>query len=471
MINIRVLFNKVLQNVCMFFILIYMFLPILSADMKITITGGINTALPIAIIPFTSSNHSVLDNSMDNIDLIIATDLRNSGKFSTLPMTYLPHNPTKLSEVIPIFWKKLGVNTLVLGSINVNQENNNYIISYQLIDSSNNPPLVILENQFSVQKQWLRYIAHTISNEIFEKLIGIQGVFCTKIAYVLHHIHHTQYPYELCISDYDGYDQISIYRSKEPLMSPAWSPDGKQIAYVTFASKRSELIIRTLHNGNISKVINFPQHNGSPAFSPDGKKIAFSLSKTGSLNLYVMDLISGEISQLTDNRYNNTEPSWFPDNRSLAYTSDQGGNPQVYKIDIYNPNDVKRLSWLIGSNYHPKISMDGTFLVMVNRYRLKQSISTLNLLNDQAKIITTDSFLPDTPSIAPNGTMLLYSSISNSKSVKSEINNHICSNSILELISIDGRFKARLKGSSETEIIRFPVWSSAVGCCLQDKVM
>lgn len=459
-IQINTLWNNIFLKILL---LLFLSCTLFSAfsDMKITITGGVNTAYPIAIIPFVVPyNQNNLNNKIENIAEIISADLRNSGKFNTLPITYLPHQPATVSEVIPMFWEKLGINTLVLGSISI-RHNNHYVISYQLIDSSNNPPLVILENQFSVEEKWLRYVAHTISNEIFEKLTGIKGVFCTKIAYILHHIHKSKYLYELCIADYDGQNQTTICQSIEPLMSPAWSPDGKQIAYVTFETKHAELVVQTLHTGKINHIINFPNHNGSPAFSPNGKKLAFSLSKTGSLNLYIMDLSSGKISQLTSNRYNNTEPSWFPDNQNLAYTSDQGGKPQVYKIDTKNTNKIQRLSWLYSSNHHPNVSMDGTFLIMVNRNKGNQNISKLNLLTGQEEILTTNSFLADTPSIAPNGTMLLYSSILfNKESHHGFKKDNNDGNSVLELISIDGRFKACLKGSIEMGNIKFPVWSS-----------
>lgn len=445
-----------------FFLLLCYPIACVFSDMMITITGGIHAAHPIAIIPFKSNIQNNLHNNknLENITSVISSDLRNSGKFNTLPITYLPNQPTTVSEIIPMFWEKIGISTLVLGSIYKNDDDY-YTISYQLIDSASNPPLVILENQFFVKENRLRYIAHTISNEIFEKLTGIKGVFCTKIAYVLHHTKkNTKYPYELCISDYDGHNQISIYKSVEPLMSPAWSPNGKHIAYVTFESKRAELVIKELYTGVIRNIISFPKHNGAPAFSPDGKKIAFSLSKTGSLNLYVMDLESGKIDQLTSNRYNNTEPSWFPDNHNLAYTSDQGGTPQIYKIDIQNVSKIERLSWLYNSNHYPNVSTDGTFLVMVNRNQGKQSISKLDLITGQEEILTTESFLADTPSIAPNGTMLLYSATLINKENSFNTEKEVCnSESVLELISIDGKFKARLKGSVFIENVRFPAWS------------
>ncbi|AGC03616.1 protein tolB [Candidatus Blochmanniella chromaiodes str. 640] len=425
-------------------LIIFLWKPALLADMHIEITCGVNAAHPIAVIPFTCVNNQYNKSiSIEDIASIIAADLRNSSKFNTIPVEYLPHKPTKVSDVIPTFWEKLGINIIVLGTVHINYDES-YIISYHLIDTSSNPALIISENQYSVEKKWLRYVAHAISNEIFEKLTGIKGAFCTRIAYVLR-IHNDQYPYELYISDYDGHNQISICRSTEPLMSPAWSPDGKKIAYVTFSSGHSELVIQALNTGLVNNIVSFPRHNGAPAFSPDCKKLAFSLSKTGSLNLYIMDLESGEITQLTKNRNNNTEPSWFPDNQNIAYTSDQGGSPQIYKINVKTA-EIQRLSWLHTSNQNPNVSSDGTFIIMVNRHQGKQNIAKLNLLTGQEEILT-DTLLADTPSIAPNNTMVVYSNINKDLTTKSN----------LELISIDGHFKAHIQGDQGD--IRFPTWS------------
>ncbi|WP_423775047.1 Tol-Pal system beta propeller repeat protein TolB [Candidatus Blochmannia ocreatus (nom. nud.)] len=425
---------------------------ILLADMQIKITQGINTAYPIAIIPFKYINNNQYDifQPTEDIASIIANDLRNSSKFNTIPVEHLPHQPDNISDVIPMFWEKLGINIIVIGTIQENYDES-YIISYNLIDTSKNPALVITENQFSIEKKWLRYIAHTISNEIFEKITGIKGIFCTRIAYVLH-TDHDKYPFELCIADYDGHNQISICKTHEPLMSPAWTPDGNKIAYVTFDSGHSKLVIQTLSTGTINNVINFPQHNGAPAFSPNSKKLAFALSKTGSLNLYIMDLDSGEIKQLTNNRNNNTEPSWFPDNKNIAYTSDQSGKPQIYKINIDTYNST-RISWSHTSNQNPAVSSDGKFIMMVNRHQGKQNIAKINLTNNQEYILT-DTVLANSPSIAPNNTMVLYSDTNTNIT-----NNVTTSTSSLELISIDGKFRAHITGNKND--LRFPTWSSA----------
>ncbi|MFP3036762.1 MAG: DPP IV N-terminal domain-containing protein, partial [Arsenophonus sp.] len=234
-----------------------------------------------------------------------------------------------------------------------------------------------------------------------------------------------------------------IHRSKEPLMSPAWSADGEKIAYVTFESGSSSLVIKTLVTGEVSTVTSFPCHNGAPTFSPDGTKLAFVLSRTGSLNLYVKDLKNGKINQITYGRNNNTEPNWMPDSQTLIYTSDETGRPQIYKLNI-NIGVPERITWVINQNQDPSVSHDGKFMVMVNSYNGKQRIVKQDLQKANEIEYLTDTFLDETPSISPNNTMIIYSSSQGFRTV-------------LQLVSTDGHFKACISAANGQ--IRFPAWS------------
>ncbi|MGL9769742.1 MAG: Tol-Pal system beta propeller repeat protein TolB [Sodalis sp. (in: enterobacteria)] len=426
--------KKAFQIALVFF---FLWPSILLPEVRIEITKGVDTARPIGVVPFKWVGPGA---ASEDIGSIVAADLRNSGKFNPLDTSRLPQQPTTASEVTPAAWMALGITAVVVGQVQPSGTDSN-VVTYQLIDTSSNPGDVLAQNQFKVARRWLRYAAHIASDETFEKLTGIKGAFRTRIAYIVQ-IEGGQYSYELRIADYDGYNQTPVYRSSQPLMSPAWSPNGSKLAYVTFERGRSALVIQTLDSGAIRQIANFPQHNGAPSFSPDGRKLVFALSKTGSLNLYVMDLESGHICQVTDGCNNDTEASWFPDSQTLAYTSDQGGHPQIYKINI-NGGTPQRLSWIDSQNQNANVSSDGKFLAMVNTNKGVQHITKLDLTTGAVQILT-DTFLDETPSIAPNNTMVVYSTSQGLGSV-------------LQLVSADGGFKTRLPVTDGQ--VKFPAWS------------
>ncbi|KKA63557.1 translocation protein TolB [Tatumella morbirosei] len=408
-----------------------------QAEVRIEITQGVNTARPIGVVPFQWVGSGA---APEDIGGIIAADLRNSGKFNPLDRSRLPQQPTTAQAVQPAAWSALGIDAVVVGQVQGNPDGS-YQVSYQLVDTAGAPGTVLAQNSYKVTKQWLRYAAHTASDEVFQKLTGIKGAFRTRIAYIVQ-TNGGQYPWELRVADYDGYNQFVVHRSSEPLMSPAWSPDGSKLAYVTFESGRSALVVQTLSNSSVRTIADFPRHNGAPAFSPDGTKLAFALSKTGSLNLYVMDLASGQIHQVTNARYNSTEPTWFPDSQTLAYTSDQAGRPQIYKINI-NGGAPQRISWQGNQNQDADLSPDGKFLVMISTANGAQHVTKLDLETGAVQTLT-DTYLDETPSLAPNGTMVIYSSTQGYGSV-------------LQLVSIDGRFKARLPATDGQ--VSSPAWS------------
>ncbi|QOI11106.1 Tol-Pal system beta propeller repeat protein TolB [Blochmannia endosymbiont of Colobopsis nipponica] len=412
------------------------------AQVYIEITQGVNSAYPIGIVPFEWKG---IDEQPEDISKIISNDFCNTGKFQVLSESLLPQKPFNTSEVQPALWVSLDINAIIIGQLE-KKGNDSYDIAYQLIDIAGQTSTVLLRNKYNVNKEWLRHVAHVISNEVFKKLTGIQGSFCTRIAYVARINKKNQCLYELWVADYDGYNPVVINRSLEPLMSPAWSADGDNLAYVTFVNKHAVLVIHTLSNGIIRQIVNFSQHNGAPAFSPDGKKLAFASSNTGSLNIYIIDLISKNIHQITNSRNNSTEPSWFPDGQNLVYTSDQGGNPQIYKINA-NGGNSQRLSWSGISNQNAIVSMDGKFLILINKNNDNmQHVARLNLTTGVTQILT-NTLLDETPSISPNGFMIIYSAMQNGEIYS------------LQLVSIDGIFKAYLPTINKNEDVRFPAWS------------
>lgn len=409
----------------------------LQADIRIVIDQGVDSARPIGVIPFTWSGNGA---PPQNVGEIVAADLRNSGKFNPIANANMPQVPATPSEINPQAWTSMGITVVVMGNVQQSSDGG-YLVSYQLIDLSGSATNILSQNQYKVTKQWLRYAAHTVSDEVFEKLLGIKGAFRTRIAYIVQG-NNKKYTHELRVADYDGYNQFTVHRSPEPLMSPAWSPDGSKLAYVTFESGKSELVVQTLATGQLQRIASYPRHNGAPAFSPDGTKLAFVLSKDGSLNLYVMNLANNQVQQVTRGRSNNTEPSWFPDSQHLAYTSDQAGRPQVYKINI-NGGSAQRLTWEGSQNQDADVSPDGKFMIMVSTINGKQNLAKQDLETGGIQVLTS-TFLDETPSMAPNGTMIIYSATQGLGSV-------------LQLVSTDGRFKASIPATDGQ--VKFPAWS------------
>lgn len=404
------------------------------AEVRIVIDEGIDSARPIAVVPFKWNGPG---NAPVNIADIVAADLRNSGKFNPIPVSKMPQQPNSVGDINPEIWAALGIDAVVVGQITPIE--GMFQISYQLIDTigaTGTAGAVLSQNQFSTNSKWLRWGAHAVSDETFEKLTGIKGAFRTRIAYVVQK-HGSSKPYEIHFSDYDGFNQFTVYQSNQPLMSPAWSADGKQLAYVSFENKKSQLVVQDLASGSRKAVASFNGHNGAPAFSPDGEKLAFASSKDGMLNIYILNLRSGQISQLTKGAGNNTEPSWSADSQTILFTSDRSGLPQVYQMNAVG-GDISLVS-SGGPSYSGKMTADGNTIIMIRG----DSLVKKDVASGHIEVLSS-TFLDETPSISPNGMMVIYSSTQGLGKV-------------LQLVSADGRFKARLPGNDGQ--VKFPAWS------------
>lgn len=398
-----------------------------DSDVRISIDEGVSIAQPIAIVPFKANGGVPAD-----VAQIISDDLRNSGKFSPIPRSNLPAQPGSAAEIMPDQWSALGADNVVVGQ--VSSTGGSYNVAYQLIDvlgTSGAAGNVIAQGAFNVPAAQIRQGAHTVSDQVFEKLTQIRGAFRTKIAYV---VQRGVSSYELRVSDYDGFNAFTVVKSKEPLMSPEWSPDGSKLAYVTFENKKSQVVVHDLRSGARKVVGSLKGHNGAPAFSPDGSRIAFASNQDGLLNIYITGVGGGTPRQLTSGAGNNTEPSWSPDGGSILFTSDRSGSPQVYRM-----SEAGGGASLIGGSGSGKISADGKNLIMVSGDKIVKR----DLASGSTEVISS-TFLDESPSISPNGTMVIYSS---TKGVSK----------VLQLVSADGRFKANLPGAGGQ--YKFPAWS------------
>lgn len=420
-----------------------------QALLEIHITGGTEGGIPIAIVPFEWAGTGPVP---QEVSAIIANDLRGSGRFELKPKSDFLETPHHGSEVNFEKWRAIGVDNLVVGRVQPSSSGS-YLVQFQLFDIYKPGALAPDRPAYKLKQlagynlptpaHRLRSTAHFISDIIFEALTGERGAFSTRIAYVTATGSGKAQRYSLMVADYDGHSEFEVVSSSKPLMSPSWSPDGRNVAYVSFEGGQSGVYVHDLKSGAARKVAAFRGINGAPAWSPDGRQLALTLSRDdpGNPEIYVMELGSGKLRQITYNRAIDTEPTWTPDGNHLLFTSDRSGGPQIYRVAA-SGGRAERLTFEGNYNARPELSPDGKLVAMVHNNGNGFRIGVLDLSNGTLQVVT-EGPLDESPTFAPNGSMILYATGHRERGE-------------LAAVSVDGRVRQRLR--LQRGDVREPAW-------------
>jgi TolB protein len=400
-----------------------------QAQLSIEITGGGANQIPIGVLRF--AGEEVL---AQRISDIVEADLQRSGRFRMLYAGNVEPLPTEVAQVNFGDWKNRSADALVIGSV-VRLADGRFETRFRLLDVPKQSQIGGVA--FTLTAQQVRATAHHIADFIYEKLTGDRGVFSTRIAYVVKQ----GTRFELQIADADGAGAQTALASREPIMSPAWSPDGTRLAYVSFENKKPVVYVHSLVSGQRQAVANFKGSNSAPAWSADGKQLAVVLSKDGGSQIYLIGADGSNPRRLTNSGSIDTEPFFAPDGQSIYFTSDRGGSPQIYRMTV-SGGEIVRMSFDGSYNVSPRISGDGKTLAYIARDGARFQLKSLDLASKQGQALT-DGQHDESPSFAPNGKMILYATQAGNRGS-------------LAAVSSDGRVRQRL--SVQAADVREPAW-------------
>ncbi|MDH3332959.1 MAG: Tol-Pal system beta propeller repeat protein TolB [Gammaproteobacteria bacterium] len=401
---------------------------------------GVAQPTPVAIVPFGWEGGDAADMPLDVVK-VIRDDLLRSGRFAPVDESKMLQKPTDGADVDFQDWSFVGVEAVVVGKV-IQTGANAYTLQFQLFDVFGRRQLV--GYRMPASRGTMRSAAHRVADMIYEKLTGIKGVFGTKVAYVTAKREGEGRLFSLIVSDQDGFNEHTIMESADPIMSPAWSPDSRQLAYVSFEGNQSSIFVQTLRTGNRFKVSSKPGINGAPSFSPDGRKLVVTLGGVdGNLDIYVLDVNSRRTTRLTTHRAIDTEGTWSPDGHYIYFTSDRSGGPQIYRVGA-NGGTPERVTFEGSYNARPRLSPDGKRLAMVHNDRGNYRIAVMSIDRKDLLVLSTGR-QDESPSFAPNSDILIYATRQGR-------------NGVLETVSADGLIRQKLAARAGGDV-REPVWS------------
>ncbi|MGH8055253.1 MAG: Tol-Pal system beta propeller repeat protein TolB [Stenotrophomonas sp.] len=406
--------------------------------LEIDIIGGNASALPITVVPMPYQGSAGAPQT--DVAAVIRADLDRSGQFRNLPEAQIVERPTRGSEVQYPTWRALKQDYLVAGRV-LDAGAGAYRVEYELFDVAKGERILGLA--MTARSNAMRDVSHQMADAIYEKILGVRGAFWTRIAYITASGSGANMRYALMVADSDGYNPQTIVRSAEPLLSPSWSPDGRKLAYVSFERGNSAIYMQDIATGARELLTSFRGINSAPAFSPDGRRLALALSRSGNPEIYVMDLGSKQLTQLTNHFGIDTEPTWAADGSSVYFTSDRGGRPQIYQVSA-SGGSANRVTFQGNYNAKATVSFDGKKIAVAQGAGSSYKIAMMDSSLGAPRWSTlSPGSLDESPSFAPNASMVLYAAREGGRGVLYEV-------------SADGRVRQRLVLADGD--VREPAW-------------